>query len=438
MSTATATEVLMPKLSDSMEEGTILSWLVPAGAEVSAGQELLEVETDKANMTVEAEGSGALEILVEEGETVAVGTPIARLGGEPAAAEAPAAPAPSEADVPTPAPAVAEAALTPAPASTDPAPATPTNGAAATGDPRRSTPLARRLAQAHGIAIDSLGGSGIGGRIVKADVLAAAGVEPTPAPDTTPAAAPAPVQGDTGAGAAVKVETAKGGSNTVEMSRLQAVIARRMAEAKATVPHFQVETEVRMDAAIRLRGELKAAAGEGPVPSLNDMIIRAAALALRKHPKANGSYQEGAFELNDRVNVGMAVAAEDALVVPTIFDADRKSLGEVARDSRRLAGRVREGTVTPPELAGGTFTVSNLGMFGMTAIYPVINPPQAAILGVGRTRAVLERGADGEIVDLSLMTLTLSCDHRILYGAEAAEFLGAIRDLLETPLRVAL
>lgn len=224
----------------------------------------------------------------------------------------------------------------------------------------------------------------------------------------------------------------------VELSRLQSIIARRMAEAKATVPHFQVETEVRMDAAIRLRSELKAAAGEGPVPSFNDMIIRAAALALRDCPKANGSYREGAFELHDRVNVGMAVAADDALVVPTIFDADRKSLGEIGRDSRRLAARVREGTVTPPELAGGTFTVSNLGMFGMTAIYPVINPPQAAILGVGRTRPMLERGADGEIVDLSLMTLTLSCDHRILYGAEAAEFLGAIRDLLESPLRVAL
>jgi pyruvate dehydrogenase E2 component (dihydrolipoamide acetyltransferase) len=211
-----------------------------------------------------------------------------------------------------------------------------------------------------------------------------------------------------------------------------------MAEAKATVPHFQVETEVRMDDAIALRGELKAIVGDGPVPSFNDMIVRAAALALRAHPKANGSYADGAFELHDRINVGMAVAAEDALVVPTIFDADRKSLGEIGRDSRRLAERVRAGEVTPPELAGGTFTVSNLGMFGMTAIYPVINPPQAAILGVGRTRAVLQRGEAGEIEDASPMTLTLSCDHRILYGAEAAEFLAAIRDLLEAPLRVAL
>ncbi len=428
MSTATATEVLMPKLSDSMEEGTILSWLVPAGGEVAAGQDLLEVETDKANMTVQAEAAGALEVLVEEGETVAVGTPIARIGGEAGAAAA----APEATPWPAEPAAQGEAATPPSePAAAPRAPvapvptAAPTSGASASGDTRRSTPLARRLARAHGVSIDSIGtGTGIGGRVVKADVLAAAGIEPASAPDPTPAAA--------------TVETAKGGSGTVSLSRLQTVIARRMAEAKATVPHFQVETEVRMDAAIALRSELKAVAGDGPVPSFNDMIIKASAIALRDHPKANGSYVNGAFELHDRVNVGMAVAAADALVVPTIFDADRKSLGEIGRDSRAVAARVREGTVTPPELAGGTFTVSNLGMFGMTAIYPVINPPQAAILGVGRTRAVLQRGADGEIEDASLMTLTLSCDHRILYGAEAAEFLGRVRDLLETPLRVAL
>lgn len=430
MSVATATEIMMPKLSDSMEEGTILSWLVDPGAQVAVGEPLLEVETDKANMTVEAEGSGTLEILIEEGETVAVGTPIARLGdgsSESVRVEPPAA------EPPSPPPPVVES--TP-PATADP---TPSGRGTAPSAGRRSTPLARRLAEAHGVAIDSIGtGSGFGGRVVKADVLAAAGIETPTAPGTTPAAALAPVQGDTGAGAGAIVETAKGGSRTVELSRLQAVIARRMAEAKATVPHFQVETEVRMDAAIELRAELKAVPGDGPVPSFNDLIVRAAALALRDHPKANGSYRDGAFELHDRVNVGIAVAAEGALVVPTIVDADRKSLGEIGRDSRRLAERVRTGEVTPPELAGGTFTVSNLGMFGMTAITPVINPPQAAILGAGKTRPVLRRSEDGEIEDASLMTLTLSCDHRILYGAEAAEFLAAIRDLLEAPLLVAL
>jgi pyruvate dehydrogenase E2 component (dihydrolipoamide acetyltransferase) len=427
--TATATAILMPKLSDSMEEGTILSWLVAAGAEVAPGQDLLEVETDKANMTVQAEGAGALAILVEEGETVAVGTPIGRLGGDPSAATA---------EVPSVQPvAAAEPLPSEAETAVAAAPTTPAGGNAAPGGAPRSTPLARRVAHVHGVALDSIAsGSGVGGRVVKADVLAAAGIEPAPAPQPVAARAAATTPEDTAA--APPVETAKGGSSTVELSRLQAVIARRMAEAKATVPHFQVETEVRMDAAIVLRAELKAVAGDGPVPSFNDMIVRAASLALRDHPKANGSYVGGAFELHDRVNVGMAVAAEDALVVPTILDADRKSLGEIARESRRLAAQVRNGEVTPPELAGGTFTVSNLGMFGMTAIYPVINPPQAAILGVGKTRGVLVRGDDGEVEDASLMTLTLSCDHRILYGSEAAEFLGAIRDLLESPLRLAL
>jgi pyruvate dehydrogenase E2 component (dihydrolipoamide acetyltransferase) len=424
MSTATATEILMPKLSDSMEEGTILSWLALAGSEVVVGQDLLEVETDKATMTIEAEGAGTLELLAEEGDTVAVGAPIARLG-DGAPSDEPPPEAPSVEDPASPPTAVAP-----------PPPPQRLEAAAAGGDTRRSTPLARRLARNHGVAIDSIeAGSGVGGRIVKADVLAAVGIEPSPIPGSP---APAPARGDAGAGAPAPVETAKGGSSIVAASRLQAVIARRMAEAKATVPHFQVETEVRMDAATALRAELKALAGEGPVPSLNDMIVRAAALALREHPKANGSYRDGGFELHDRVNVGIAVAAEEALVVPTIFDADVKSLGGIGRDSRRLAERVRAGSVTPPELAGATFTVSNLGMFGMTAIYPVINPPQAAILGVGKARAVLVRGTDGQIEDAHLMTLTLSCDHRILYGAEAAEFLAAIRDLLESPLRVAL
>jgi pyruvate dehydrogenase E2 component (dihydrolipoamide acetyltransferase) len=419
LSTATATEILMPKLSDSMEEGSVLSWLAAAGSEVVVGQDLLEVETDKATMTIEAEGAGTLEILADEGETVAVGAPIARLVD----------------GAPSPEPPSPENLASPSAAAVIPPPPEPLEATPAGGDTRRSTPLARRLARNHGVVIDSIEvGSGVGGRIVKADVLAAVGIGPSRIPSRPPA--PAPARG--GAGAAAPVETAKGGSSIVAASRLQAVIARRMAEAKATIPHFQVETEVRMDAATALRAELKALAGEGPVPSLNDMIVRAAALALREHPKANGSYRDGGFELHDRVNVGVAVAADEALVVPTIFDADVKSLDEIGRDSRRLAERVRAGSVTPPELAGATFTVSNLGMFGMTAIYPVINPPQAAILGVGKARAVLVRGADGQIEDARLMTLTLSCDHRILYGAEAAEFLAAVRDLLESPLRVAL
>jgi pyruvate dehydrogenase E2 component (dihydrolipoamide acetyltransferase) len=212
-----------------------------------------------------------------------------------------------------------------------------------------------------------------------------------------------------------------------------------MAEAKATVPEFQVQTEVAMDAALELRGRFKVLGGDGTiVPSVNDLIVKASGLALHAHPLANGSYKDGNFELHPRVNIGIAVAARDALVVPVIAEADVRSLGAIATDARRLAERVRTGTITPPELTGGTFTVWNLGMCGMTAIGPVINVPQAAILGVGATRAVLAHTPDGEIVPRSLMTLTLTCDHRILYGADAAQFLATLRALLEKPLKLTL
>jgi pyruvate dehydrogenase E2 component (dihydrolipoamide acetyltransferase) len=227
------------------------------------------------------------------------------------------------------------------------------------------------------------------------------------------------------------------GSTRKQLSRLQQLIASRMAEAKATVPHFQVQTEVAMDSAISLRAQLKSLAAEGdPVPSLNDIIIKAAAIALKEHPLANGSFQDDGFLLHDQVNIGMAVAADEALVVPTVFDADRKTLVQIAAETRSLSSRVRDGQISPAELEGGTFTVSNLGMFGMTAITPVINTPQAAILGVGALRESLAR-VDAEIVDRTLLTLTLSCDHRILYGADASRFLARIRELLEAPIRLA-
>jgi pyruvate dehydrogenase E2 component (dihydrolipoamide acetyltransferase) len=212
-----------------------------------------------------------------------------------------------------------------------------------------------------------------------------------------------------------------------------------MAESKATVPEFTLSTEVDMEAAVALRAQLRAVAGaEGATtPSYNDMVVKACAIALREHPRANGAYRDGRFELYSRVNVGVAVAAQDSLVVPTVFDADQKGLGEIARETRTLAERVRAGAVTPPELSGGTFTVSNLGMFGIQSFTAVINAPQAAILAVGAMtpRAVVR---DGEIVARHAMTVTLACDHRILYGADAAEFLGRVRGLLEQPIALAL
>lgn len=418
-------DITMPQLSDSMEQGTILSWLVADGAEIAVGDDLVEIESDKATVTYAAEVAGRVTLLVQEGDTIDVGTPIARTG-----AEAPAA-AP---ETPAAAPAAAVADGGPAPATSGvemPAAA----GIAVTtsnGHGVKATPLARRIASVHGISLDAITGSGPLGRITQADVLAKAGIAIEPAPEVR---APAPAAAPAAVSAPVRPAIAAG-AETQALTRLQAVIAKRMAETKATVPHFQVQTEVVMDGAAALRAQIK---GTGETaPSFNDLIIKAAAVALRDHPLANGSYKGDVFELHPNVNVGMAVAAEGALIVPTIFDADEKSIGAIGREARRLAGAVRDGTVTPAELSGATFTVSNLGMFGMTSIIPVINAPQAAILGVGALRDVLARDADGEIVDRRLLTLTLSCDHRILYGAEASRFLSDIREVLENPMRLIL
>ena len=211
-----------------------------------------------------------------------------------------------------------------------------------------------------------------------------------------------------------------------------------MAESKATAPHFYLTSEIDMSRAVEARKRIKAASGEGEiVPSFNDMVVKACAMALREFPRANGSYRDGKVEEFSRINIGIAVAAQDALVVPTVFDADAKGLREIAAEGRRLAGRVRDGTITPPELSGGTFTVSNLGMFGVTSFSAVINPPQAAILAVGSIDEV-PVVRDGEIVPGHRMSVTLACDHRILYGADGARFLAKVRDLLEEPVFLAL
>jgi pyruvate dehydrogenase E2 component (dihydrolipoamide acetyltransferase) len=420
------TDLTMPRLSDSMEEGTILTWLIEDRQPVTEGDDLVEIETDKATMTWQADANVVLEILAPAGTTLPVGALIARVGdGQPAAAE----PTTSEPAVETPAPG---ADLPEQPAALP----DPSNESGGDLPARRiaATPLARRIATAQSVALDRVAGSGPHGRITRDDVLAAARLDVTPSRSLVPVP-------DASALSASRVwahDPAHGDVTEQEPTRLQQLIARRMVEAKSTIPEFQVETEVVMDAAIALRAELKRAALDGDVvPSLNDLIVKASALALREHPRANASYREGRFDLYSRVNVGVAVAADDALIVPTVFDADTKSLGEIASDVRALARRVREGTSRPTDLEGGTFTVSNLGMYGMSAVTPVINPPQAAILGVGALREVLAR-IDGEIVDRTVMTLRLSCDHRILYGADAATFLARIRDLLTEPLRLML
>jgi pyruvate dehydrogenase E2 component (dihydrolipoyllysine-residue acetyltransferase) len=422
------TEITMPRLSDSMQEGTILAWLKADGEYVSLGEPLVEIETDKAAMTYAAEAAGTLQILAAEGDSLPVGAPVARLAES-------AQPAPSGSPERRPGPAASPAPKTAAPQAGSAAPEASEIAAsedcrhAPTGNGHRrstrATPLARRAAELHGVRLQDIVGTGPLGRITRTDVLAKAAL-----PATRPPAASAPAPG-----APPSPEFGKGEVEVVELSRLQATVARRMAQAKATIPHFQVQTEVAIDAAMALRGQLKDT-GE-LTPSLTDLIVKASALALRRHRTVNASYRDGNLELYSRVNVGIAVAAENALVVPTIFDADQKSLGTIAQEAHRLAERVRDGTITPPELSGATFTVSNLGMYGMTAITPVINAPQAAILGVGAAREVLAR-EQGEIVGRQLVTLTVSCDHRILYGAQAAQFLATIGELLQQPVRLML
>jgi pyruvate dehydrogenase E2 component (dihydrolipoamide acetyltransferase) len=408
-------DVVMPRLSDSMEEGTILQWLKQPGDVVSVGDELVEIETDKANMAYEADVAGTLsEILVQEGETVAIGEPIARVDGEGSSESAA---GPVAAGDPPP-PAVAKASSGVVPPTAPPAEEAAINAApqASSRDRTKASPVARRIARERGLDLGKLQGSGPGGRIVKADVEQAA----------------------SSAAGAVSPETAKGQVTYEDLSKLQSTIARRMAESKATAPHFYLEAEIDMSRLVAARAQIKAGAKEGDVvPSFNDMVVKACALALREHPRANGAYRDGRFEIYSRVNVGVAVAARDALVVPTVFDADQKNLRQIADDSRALAQRVRDGQITPPELSGATFTVSNLGMFGIDSFAAVINPPQAAILAVG---AIKEQAAirDGQVAGAHLMRVNLACDHRILYGAPAAEFLARIRDLLEEPLALAL
>jgi pyruvate dehydrogenase E2 component (dihydrolipoyllysine-residue acetyltransferase) len=448
-------DVVMPRLSDSMEEGTILQWLKSVGDEVAVGDELVEIETDKANMAYESDVAGTLtEIVAKEGETLPIGSVIARVGDSDGGSRRSTAGPVEESGGPaggggasvlgppdsTP-PAEGEsetAAETPATEATAPAESRASDGQGADGRPKAS-PLARRIAKESGVDISKLSGSGPGGRIVKADVdravSSAGGAAGGPAPEEASATAGG---GGSPAATGPAVETAKGQVEYQEPSKLQATIARRMAESKATAPHFYLSVEIDMSRAVEARARIKASAGEGEVvPSFNDMVVKACALGLREHPRANGAYRDGRFELYSRVNVGIAVAREDSLVVPTVFDADSKGLRQIASESRALAQRVRDSQITPPELSGATFTVSNLGMYGIDSFSAVINPPQAAILAVG---AITERPVvqNGETTTAHLMSATLACDHRILYGAEGAEFLARIRALLEEPVSLAL
>ncbi|HEX8975965.1 MAG TPA: dihydrolipoamide acetyltransferase family protein [Solirubrobacteraceae bacterium] len=378
-----AVDIVMPRLSDSMEEGTILTWFVSEGDEVKEGEPLVEVETDKASVTYESEQDGTiLRIAAQVGHSVAVGALIATVGD-------------------------------------------PGETPAGDGGRVKASPLARRIAAELGVDLAGLTGSGPQGRVIRADVeRTAASAASTASAVQAPALAAANGAGDAG--------RAKGAASRMPLTRLQQTIARRMAESRATVPDFELRCEVDMSQAVELRERLRESF-ERP-PSYNDLLVKAAALALREFPRVNGAYRDGEFEQYERVNVGIAVAAEDALLVPTIFDADQRSLTDIAQTTRALAARVRDGSITPAELSGGTFSISNLGMFGIDSFSAVVNPPQAAILAVGSLRLRPVADESGGVVARPTIHLTLACDHRILYGADGARFLARLRELLEHPL----
>jgi len=454
-------EITMPRLSDSMEEGTILRWLVADGATVARGDEIAEIETDKANMTYEADAAGVFRAVAAEGDALPVGAVIAHVlsDGEAApaagsaaapagpvasgrahtglaagarASSAPPAGSASAADAPGGSASVADGEGAGAAGGATPAasPSMPAVGdGSGPGARVKASPVARRLAAELGVDLASLSGSGPGGRIVKADVEAAAQGAPVGQQASPPPGAGAPAPGFAAPAAG---GTGKGEVATVELTSIQKTISRRMAESRATVPDIQIRTEADVTDLLALRAQMKAA--QGGAPSVNDFVVKACGLALREQPRVNGAYKDGAFELYSRVNVGVAVAGEGTLIVPTIFDADVQPVTAIAQQVRALAERARGGTITPPELSGGTFTVSNLGMFGVTSFTAIVNPGQAAILAVGAAVARPAFDANGAVVKRHLMDLSLCCDHRILYGADAAQFVARVRELLEQPL----
>jgi len=375
----------MPKLSDSMADAVIIRWLVAPGDAFARGEALIEVETDKATVVYEAEADGTLDaILVPEGAAAAIGEPIATLANGRAE--------PSKEDGP-------------APAQRD---------GAGTERPNAS-PVARRTAVELGVSLHGIVGSGPGGRITREDVQRAASVSGTRAQRS-------------------EAVGGKGEVETLELTATQATIARRMAESARTIPVFTVSSDVDMSLITELR---RGARREG-APSLNDFVVKAAAGALQAFPKLNASFVDEKVECYARVNIGVAVATDDALLVPVVRDADRKSLAEVAAETRLLAEGARNRSLSPEDLSDGTFTVSNLGMFGVRAFTAIIDPPQAAILAVGGVRRSPVEDADGGVVFRDLMTVTLTCDHRVAYGADGAQFLSRLRDLLERPLELTL
>ena len=417
-------DVNMPKLSDTMEEGTVVEWKKKSGDDVKTGDVLAEVESDKATFDLEAEADGKLEILVDKGVPAKVGAPIARIGaggGEPAAPapkpERKPAAKPARSEPPAEKPAAAEAPEEPVPSSPPATQPAQGNGQAAQVEVRAS-PLAKRMAEEMGVDLRAISGTGPDGRIVKEDVIAAAG---NARPDRRRGPAPAAPSGP-------DVEI-------VEPTRMQATIAKRMVEAKQTVPNFNVTVEARVGEAVKLRQQLKESVPGAEKVTLTDMLMRACALALRKFPEVNTSWVDGRFQRKRAINIGLAVPPSQGLglLVPVVHDVDRKDLIQISIESRQVIERARSGRPGEHDLSGGTFSISNLGMYGVDEFVAIINPPESAILAVGAIKDVPVVD-DGRIVPGKVMRMTLSVDHRVFYGQTAAQFMAEVKRLIENPV----
>ena len=420
-------QILMPALSPTMTEGALGKWLKKEGDKVKSGDVIAEIETDKATMEVEAVDEGVLgKILVSDGTTgVKVNEPIAVLvePGEKVPAAAPASSPPPQSATPKTEPAPKPAA---APA---PAPARSGNGHDA-GERIFASPLARRMAKMAGIDLSALKGSGPNGRIVKADIDAAQ------AGGAKPAAAPAPAPAARAPAAPITAA-----HHLVPHNNIRKIVARRLSEAKQSIPHFYVSIDVELDALLKLRGELNAKSpAEGPSAfklSVNDLIIKAAALTLRRVPRVNASWTDDAMVLFDDVDISVAVAIPDGLITPIVRKADQKGLAAISNEMKDLAARAKTGKLKPEEFQGGGFSISNMGMYGVTEFAAIINPPQAAILAVaaGQQRAVVKNGA---LAIATMLTCTLSVDHRVIDGALGAEWLAEFKRIVEDPLSLML
>ena len=440
-------DITMPALSPTMTEGTLAKWLKNQGDDVKAGDVIAEIETDKATMEVEAVDEGRIgRIVVPAGsEGVQVGAVIAVLleeGEDAAAAEkVPAAKPPAaKAAVPAPAP-----AAPPSPPAAAAPPAAKPAPAEVQGERIFASPLARRLAKEAGLDLGSVNGSGPHGRIVKADIEAAA----TGAPAKKPAPALQPATAPTAAPAAAPVAAAPLGKDRVAAlagnipyelvphTSIRRTIARRLVEAKQTVPHFYLTVDCEVDRLLTIRGELNERSEGAFKLSVNDFVIKAAALALKRVPKANASWSDDGTLLWQQVDVGVAVAIENGLITPIVKHADTKGLAQISNEMKDLGARAKAGKLKLDEFQGGTFSVSNLGMFGIREFAAVINPPHGCILavGAGEQRPVVK---DGALAIQTMMSCTLTCDHRVVDGALGAEFLGVIKKLIEDPLSMML